>query len=470
MLVNQGINKGVIQFTFVIFKTKMQLFEDFKIRFEQPNWKNDLELGLIDSILDNHPHIISTLGEDISDSKSKNIIGRKDTPSIEQIIRAGIYKELKGLDYRELEYHQEDSRIAALFIKIDPLRPYSFQLYQKYISRIKPKKLSEVLVELNKIAINEGLEDLEKIRQDTTTIETNIHHPTNNSLIWDCIRKSNDHLSKLSGEVNGLSYRNYTKGAKKTYFKINNTSSKDKKVRLFVKQLQVFTKCINQVSNVIKKKDICVSIEAMAYIYLLEDLLPVMKQVYDISFRKEVQGEKVPSSEKIFSIFERHTDIIVKGSRDIIFGHKINLTSGKSNLILDCYMERGNPADTKLYAPTLDRVIENYGTIPRDSAVDGGFASKANIEHSIESGLVNVVFNKVVGSMKNQVSSSNMETRLKKWRSGIEANISNLKRGFNIHRCNWKGWVNFQSKVLWSVLAYNIRVISNLLVGQLNPL
>ena len=445
----------------------MKLFEDFKILFEQPNWKNDLELGLIDSILDKHPHIISTLGEGISDSNNKKIFGRKDTPSIEQIVRAGIYKELKGLDYRELEYHQEDSRIAALFIKIDPLRPYSFQLYQKYISRIKPEKLSEVLVELNKIAINEGLEGLEKIRQDTTTVETNIHHPTNNSLIWDCIRKSNDHLSKLSGEVNGLSYRDYTKGAKKTYFKINNTASKDKKVKLFMKQLQTFTKCINQVSNVIKKKDICVSIEAMAYIYLLEDLLPIMEQVYDISFRKEVKSEKVPSSEKIFSIFERHTDIIVKGSRDIIFGHKINLTSGKSNLILDCYMERGNLADSKLYAPTLDRVIENYGTIPRDSAVDGGFASKANIEHSIKRGLVNVVFNKVVGSMKNQVSSSNMETRLKKWRSGIEANISNLKRGFKIHRCNWKGWVNFQSKVLWSVLAYNIRVMSNLLTGQL---
>lgn len=445
----------------------MQLFEDFKILFEQPNWKNDLELGLIDSVLDKHPHIISTLGEGISDSNNKKKFGRKDTPSIEQIVRAGIYKELKGLNYRELEYHQEDSRIAALFIKIDPLRPYSFQLYQKYISRIKPEKLSEVLIELNKIAINEGLEDLEKIRQDTTTIETNIHHPTNNSLIWDCIRRSNDHLSKLNREVNGLSYRDYTKGAKKTYFKINNTVSKDKKVKLFMRQLQTFTKCINQVSNVIKKKDICVSIEASAHIYLLGDLLPIMKQVYDISFRKEVKGEKVPSGEKIFSIFERHTDIIVKGSRDIIFGHKINLTSGKSNLILDCYMERGNPADSKLYAPTLNRIIENYNTTPRDSAVDGGFASKANIEHSIEKGLVNVVFNKVVGSMRNQVSSSNMETRLKKWRSGIEANISNLKRGFNIHRCNWKGWINFQSKVLWSVLAYNIRVMSNILTGQL---
>lgn len=445
----------------------MQLFEDFKIRFEQPNWKNDPELGLIDSVLERHPHIIFTLGENISDSDGQNRFGRKDTPSIEQIVRASIYKELKGLDYRQLEYHQEDSRIACLFIKIDPLRPYSFQMYQKYISRIKPERLGTALVELNKIAIAEGLEDIEKIRQDTTTIETDIHHPTNNSLIWDCIRKSNDHLAKLGKEIKGLSYRDYTEGAKKTYFKINNTSSKDKKTKLFLKQLQTFTKSINQVSNVIKKKDICVSVGAIAAMLFLEDMLPIMKQVYDISYRKEIKGEKVPSCEKIFSIFERHTDIIVKGSRDIVFGHKINLTSGKSNLILDCYFERGNPADTKLYAPTLDRVIDNYRITPRDSAVDGGFASKENIQHSIEKGLTNVVFNKIVGSMKNRATSNNMETRLKKWRSGIEANISNLKRGFNIHRCNWKGWVHFQAKVLWSVFAYNIRVMSNILIKQI---
>ena len=64
---------------------------------------------------------------------------------------------------------------------------------------------------------------------------------------------------------------------------------------------------------------------AMVYISLLEELLPLMEQVYDISYRKEIKGEKVPSNEKIFSIFEQHTDIIVKGSRDIVFGHKINL-------------------------------------------------------------------------------------------------------------------------------------------------
>jgi len=448
----------------------MELFEDFKIRFEHPNWSNDLELGLIDSILEKHPRFITVLGTDIYELENKSNKGRKDTPSIEQIVRAALYKELKGLNYRELDYHQEDSRIAALFIKIDPLRPYSFQVYHKYISQIKPEKLQEVLVKLNEIAIHEGLEDMERIRQDTTTIEADIHHPTNNSLIWDCIRKSNDHLIKLSEEIDGFSYINYTKGAKKTFFKINNTSHKDKRTALFIKQLQAFTKSINQVSNVIKKKDTYVNVMAMVYVSLLEELLPLMKQVYDISFRKEIKGEKVPSNEKIFSIFEQHTDIIVKGGRDIIFGHKVNLTSGKSNLILDCLMERGNPSDSKIYIPTLDRVIKNYKKVPRDSACDGGFASKDNIKQSLDKGLINVVFNKVVGSMKNKASSKNMETRLKKWRSGIEANISNLKRGFQIRRCNWKGWIAFQAKVLWSILAYNIRVMSNILVGQMKPI
>jgi len=446
----------------------MQLFEDFKIQFTKPNWKNDTELSLIDSILERHPHIISTLGQGISDSQQPNTTGRGDTPSVEQIVRAAIYKELKGLDYRELEYHQEDSRIAALFIKIDPLRPYSFQMYQKYISRISPERLQEVVFEINKIAIGEGLESINKIRQDTTTIETDIHHPTNSSLIWDCIRKANDHLKKLSQEVSGVTFRDYCKGAKKTHFKINNTKSKDEKLKLFEKQLVTFTKSINQVSNVVKKKGFCVeSNNALACLILLEDLLPIMKQVYDITFRKEVKGEKVPSEEKIFSIFERHTHIIRKGGRDVVFGHKVNLVTGESNLVLDCSIERGNPSDSKLFAPTLDRVIDNYDTIPRDCAADGGFFSKANIVETKEKGIVNVVFNKVVGSIKNQTSSLNMETRLKKWRSGIEANISNLKRGFRLFRCNWKGWRNFQSKVLWSVMAYNIRVMANLLANRL---
>lgn len=194
-----------------------------------------------------------------------------------------------------------------------------------------------------------------------------------------------------------------------------------------------------------------------------------MKQVYDVTWCKEIKGEKVPNDHKIFSIYEQHTDIIVKGQREAFFGHKINLAAGKSNLVLDCQVLRGNPADKSLFKLTIDNVIQNYGIIPRDSTTDGGYASLANLYSTQEAAIANIVFNKVVGSMQNIVSSSNMETRLRKWRSAIEAIISNIKRGFNIFTCNWKGWIHFQAKVLWSILVYNFRVMTGLILARIKP-
>lgn len=438
---------------------KIQLFESLKLKFEKADWAKNPAFGLMDTILDAHPELLKTVESDITSGCKQSDFGRKDVPSVEQIFRAALYKEMKQLDYRDLEYHQSDSRICTQFIKIDELRPYSFQMYHKYISKIKAENLQQVLMSLNRIAIREGLEDMEKLRQDSTVVETNIHYPTNNSLVWDCIRESHRLLGYLKDEIADLDYRDYTKTAKKTFYKINNTKSGDKRVDLFKQQLITFTKCINQVSNVIKKKNSC-SLEALAILTALEKHLPVMQQVYAMTEKREIKNEVVANDEKLFSIYEQHTDIIVKGSREVKFGHKINLSTGKSNLILSCEALRGNPSDKDLYQPTVDKVVTAYGIVPRDSATDGGYASKANAAYAQEKGIVNVVFNKVVGSLQNKVSSLNIETRLKKWRSGIEANISNLKRGFGIERCNWKGFEHFYAKVMWSVIAYNIRVMT----------
>lgn len=440
----------------------MRLFEDFKIKFEKPDWSRSPELGLIDTILEQHPHLVRLLSGDFAVGKKLGIFGRKDTPSMEQIVRAAIYKEMKGLEYRELEFHQTDSRICAAFVKIDELRPYSFQVYQKYISRIKADNLQKLLVELNKIAINAGIEDIESIRQDSTVVETNIHHPTNNSILWDCIKESYRLLGHLREEVNGLKYRDYTKQGKKTYFKINNTKG-NKRKDLFANQLTLFTKTVNQVSKVIKEKP-SFGIKATILATQLEGHIEVMQLVYDMAYLKEIKGEKVPNEEKIYSIYERHTDILVKGARDIKFGHKVDFSSGKSNLILNCRVLRGNPSDSKLFAPAIDAIIGDYGKVPRDSTTHGGYASLANQSYAKEKGIVNIVFNKIVGSLANIATSKNMETRLKKWRSGMEAVISNIKRGFNLGRCTWKGFEHFEAKVLWSVIAYNIRVMTGHIV------
>jgi len=439
----------------------MKIFEPLVLKFEDGNWASDPELGLMDTILEQNPKLIKMLEQDITQGKNGSTFGRQDTPSVEQIIRAAIYKEMKNLDYRNLEYHQEDSRICEKFVKIDPHRPYSFQVWQKYISRISTEKLERFMIELNKIAITEGLEDVQSFRQDTTVVETNIHYPTNNSLVWDCIKESERLLKHLKEEIEGFDYEEYIKRAKKTYFKINVIKNEEKRIKLFQKQLKMFMECINQVTNVVKKKQIYgLTAKATGYISVMETLIPVMRKVYQMTEKKEIFNEKVPVEEKLFSIYEQHTDIIVKGQREVQFGHKVNIGSGKSNLILTCEIVKGNPKDSELYSGGIDSLIKNYGIIPDSSTADGGFASKANIDYSKKLGIINIVFNKIRGSLQNIADNKWLENKLKRWRAGIEAVISNLKRGFQIHRCNWKGFAHYGQKVFWSIIGYNLRVMT----------
>ena len=439
----------------------MKIFEPLVLKFEDGNWANDPELGLMDTILEQNPKLIKILEHDITQGKPSLKFGRQDTPSVEQIIRAAIYKEMKNLDYRSLEYAQEDSKICEKFVKIDPSRPYSFQVWQKYISRISEKSLEDLMVEINKIAIGEGLEDVQDFRQDTTVIETNIHYPTNNSLVWDCIKESERLLKHLKDEIENFTFEEYAKKAKKVYFKINVEKNEEKRVKLFLKQLEMFIKCINQVSNIVKKKsEYEVTVKAVGLLISLETLVPIMEKVYSMTERREILKEKVSVDEKIFSIYELHTDIIVKGQREVQFGHKINLGSGKSNLILTCDILSGNPKDSEIYKDTIDKVIKLYGIIPNSSTADGGFASTENIEYSRKLGIANIVFNKIRGSMQNVARNGWVEGKLKRWRSGIEAIISNLKRGFQIVRCTWKGLAHYGQKVFWSIIGYNLRVMT----------
>jgi len=446
----------------------MKLLNELSLTLENPQWQVNPEFALIDTILSMHPDIYELVSNDFNAYTRKNL-GRKDSPTIEQIVRGALYKEMKSLTYRELEYAQHDSRICALFIKLDGRSPISFSVWQKYISMIKAETLDKVMVAINKVAQAEGLEDFSKARTDSTAIETNIHYPTNNSLMWDCIRTFDRILAKLVAQTGGaITARGYKKQAKKHFAKINNTKPGEKRAETVKKQLKLLRTSINQAEVALaaffKLWDVDDSARSLAG--EIKALLPKAEKVYSMTHRHELLGEKVPNEEKLFSIFEDHTDIIVKGRREATFGHKVNLATGKSMLIIDCEILDGNPGDTQAYGGVIDRIKEHYGVVPRDMTTDGGYASLANQRLAKDRGIVNIVFNKIVGSLTNVTSSLNLETRLKKWRGGIEAVISNFKRGFDIFRCEWKTRAHFDAKVYWSVIAYNIRVMTGMLIGK----
>ena len=195
----------------------------------------------------------------------------------------------------------------------------------------------------------------------------------------------------------------------------------------------------------------------------VEHYKPLIERVIEQTERRVFAGETVPAREKLVSVFEPHTDIIKKSNRETRYGHKLNLSSGRSGLILDVVVEEGNPSDSERYLPMLARHIECYGRAPRQAAVDGGYAGRENLKGAKGLGVEDVAFHKKCGlTVEEMVKSHWVYRRLRNFRAGIEATISCLKRAYGLGRCTWKGLSHFKAYVWSSVLAYNLALFARL--------
>jgi IS5 family transposase len=454
----------------------MKFFKaQYCLDFEQPVWDKDLALLALDHLLDDQPHLILIAAPCFPKAKSEaqSRVGR-DGMTLEQVVRAAIYQRHNNLTFRELSKHTADSKMARAFLKLDYFQDFSYQALQENISQLDAETLEKMHIALIQYALKLGVDKGQKQRTDSTVIRTNIHHPTNAALLWDGLRVSYRLLTEIQAFLPRFQVRNYRRAAKKLYFKIVNTTGREKRRPLFKRLLQLLQRCQTQLeqAQTLLSQQVYVAKstreqQGQQLLAGCQHLLPKLARVYAMADRREIQGAEVPVAEKIFSIFEDHTDCIVKGQRNAQFGHKINFTSGQSGLIFDCIQKLGNPPDTSYFPETLDRLQVNFQLTPRSIAADGGYASQDNHKIAQRQGVVNIVFNKVRGVMQNTATSLNMETRLKKWRAGMEAIISNFKRGLNAATCPWKGWDGFKSYVLWGVITFNLHIIAKWLLAKL---
>ena len=202
-------------------------------------------------------------------------------------------------------------------------------------------------------------------------------------------------------------------------------------------------------------------VRAMGLASELRHYVGLTRRVLDQTHRRVVQGESVPATEKVVSIFEPHADIIRKDNRNTYYGHKVYLSSGASGLITDCTVLDGNPADATLAIDAVERHREVFGKLPRQVAFDGGFASRANLEAIKERGVEDVAFAKGRGlEVSEMAKSSWVYRRLRNFRAGIEAGISFLKRAFGLDRCTWSTLPSFKSYVWSSIIAANLLVMA----------
>jgi IS5 family transposase len=194
-------------------------------------------------------------------------------------------------------------------------------------------------------------------------------------------------------------------------------------------------------------------------------------RVIDQTRRRVLNGEQVPSAEKLYSIFEPHTDLIKRGKvqTPIEFGHKVFLAESARGLITQYEVLDGNPVDEQHVVISLERHKQTFGDVPELYGSDRGFFSERNVTSCKQQG-VKVVCIPQRGGIKTPEREAYEKSREfkdgQRFRAGIEGRISVLFRGRGMKRCHAEGRERFELWVAAAVLANNLMRIATLLAER----
>jgi transposase, IS5 family len=432
------------------------------------------ELSQISAVLDQLPEAAELVYADLVERGGKQVDPDKgrDGMAAEQVLRALIVKQMNQYSYEELAFHLADSNTYRWFCRLGiEQKPLDKSTLQKNIKCVRAETWEAINRKLVMYAAAQGIESGAKVRTDCTVVESNIHEPTDSSLLWDSVRV----LVRLMGEAKedfGVSFTDHSRRAKRRALGILNAKSSEQRLPLYRDLLTVTDKTVRSAERIASELE---KVEVVGMLDLLRagalekqihHYVTLAKRVIDQTERRVLNGESVPAQEKIVSIFEPHTDIIVKDRRETHYGHKICLTSGASGLVTDVVVEEGNPADSTLAVKMVERQRAIYGKVPRQVSFDGGFTSKDNLATIKELGVEDVAFSKR-GTLQisDMVKSSWVYRCLRNFRAGIEGTISFLKRVFGLDRCTWSGFDSFKAYVCGSVLACNLLVCARHLLS-----
>jgi IS5 family transposase len=419
------------------------------------------ELEAISRMLDEEADMVGLIEQDLVQGVKNPHTGARGM-SGDQVLRVLVVKQMNGFSYEELHFHLLDSASYRTFCRFGALEqvPAKSTLAEN-VKKVRAETLEALNRVLLKRAAREKVEQGRKVRIDGTVTETNIHEPSDSTLLWDSVRVLTRLLERAKAVAGFTAWTDHTKRAKRRMLGVQGAKNKEKRKPLYRDLLKVSRKVLGYAAAARSALADSAEEEWRRLAYELNRYRLLLERVIDQTERRVLNGETVSAGEKVVSIHEPHSDIIVKDGRETLYGHKIYLTGGASGLVLDCLITEGNPADSTLSTRMLERQKEIYGRPPRQAALDGGFTSKGNLREAKDLGVKDVCFSKKRGlKVPDMVKSTWVYRKLRDFRAGIEGVISFLKRAFGLDRCTWRGELSFRSYVWSGVLAANLLTLA----------
>jgi len=438
-------------------------------------------LQSISDFLDDHKEMIEAVRRDLQRGLKNPGTGRNGLAP-QQVLRSLILMRIKNWNYRELRERIADGYTLRQFTDFYCQPVPKHGAFNRAFNRLTPQTLQAVNELVVQAAVDLGLEDGQKLRVDSTVVQTDVHHPTDNTLLWDVVRVVTRLIGRLAEAVQQRirGFRKRTRAARRRMQEIQRLTPKqryERQTEKYRELIGVTEEVVDSAQRVVAQtrkargKNLVADLAIGELRKEIDHYCELGERVIDQARRRVLQGEQVPNTEKIYSIFESHTDLIKRGKvqTPLEFGHKVFLAESAQGLITQYQVLEGNSCDEQQVEPSLQHHKETFGHAPELYGSDRGFFSEKNVKSCKRNG-VKVVCIPQRGGKKTRVREAYEKSpafkKGQRFRAGIEGRISVLFRGRGMKRCPAEGRQRFELWVGAAVLANNLMRIAALLTKR----
>jgi transposase, IS5 family len=439
-------------------------------------------LEAISGFLNDQRDIIEIVRRDLVRGLKQADRGRRGLTAT-QVLRSLVLMRVKNWDYRELRERIADGLTLRRFADFYCSPVPKHDAFQRSFVRLTPQTLKVMNDLVVRVAVALGLEDGRKLRVDSTVVQTDIHHPTDNTLLWDVVRVVTRLVRRLAKvlelrRIKGFCER--TRSARRRMYEIQRMTTRqrqDHQTRTYRTLIDITEEVVRNAragldeTRMLRGKDMLAEMAIEELHRQIEYYCQLGDRVIDQARRRVLFGEQVATDEKIYSIFEPHTDLIKRGKvrTPVEFGHKVFLAESEQGLITQYEVLKGNPPDEVHVASSLQRHKQAFGRAPWLYGSDRGFFSEQNLTSCKRAGVKVACIPQRGGTRTARREAYEKSPIFKdgqRFRAGIEGRISVLFRGRGMKRCLAEGRDRFELWVGAAVLANNLMRIAAMLMAR----
>lgn len=441
----------------------------------------DPTLQAISDFIDQHADIVEQVRRDLQRGLNQPHTGRNGL-NCQQVLRSLTLMRVKNWDYRELRERIADGYTLRRFTHFFSRRVPKHDAFHRAFNQLTPQVLESINERVVRAAVALGIEDGSKLRVDTTVVETDIHYPTDSTLLWDSVRVLTRLIRRLGRILpEGIAgFPNRTRCARRRMQEIARmtpTQRHDQQVPRYRALIRVTQQVVDNARAVLDRtqparaRDPIKEAALAALRQQIEHYCQLGRRVIDQARRRVLDAEQVPTDQKIYSIFETHTDLIKRGKarKPVEFGHKVFLAESARGLITQYRVLDGNPPDEIHVTSSLQHHQDLFDRAPELYSSDRGFFSDDNLQTGHAAGVALVCIPQRGGRKTPERRAHEKSPAFKqgqRFRAGIEGRISVLIRGRGIKRCLAEGRERFELLVGAAVLANNLMKIAGALIKK----